>query len=196
MSTGEKNLMPCEEAIIRAHCHNADPATNQTMLRIKNPAKSIEFYTKVLGMRLLHRMDFFTMQFSLYFLGYEDISLKPGDSNAAIEWTFSRRATLELTHNWGTENDPDQAYHNGNQEPRGFGIQNYHIFNVAGHIGIAVPDVYEACARFEKLNVTFVKRPDDGKMKGIAFIQDPDGYYVEIFNPSTLPSIISSFTQQ
>ncbi|OUC46757.1 lactoylglutathione lyase [Trichinella nativa] len=185
MSTGEKNLMPCEEAIIRAHCHNADPATNQTMLRIKNPAESIEFYTKVLGMRLLHRMDFFTMQFSLYFLGYEDISLKPGDSNAAIEWTFSRRATLELTHNWGTENDPDQAYHNGNQEPRGF-----------GHIGIAVPDVYEACARFEKLNVTFVKRPDDGKMKGIAFIQDPDGYYVEIFNPSTLPSIISSFTQQ
>ncbi|KRZ13031.1 Lactoylglutathione lyase [Trichinella zimbabwensis] len=190
MSTGEKNLMPCEEAIIRAHCHNADPVTNkyfiqQTMLRVKSPAKSIEFYTKVLGMKLLHRMDFFTMKFTLYFLGYEDINSKPGDSNAAIEWTFSKRATLELTHNWGTEDDPDQAYHNGNQEPRGF-----------GHIGIAVPDVYEACARFEKLNVTFVKRPDDGKMKGIAFIQDPDGYYIEIFNPSTLPSIISSFTQQ
>jgi hypothetical protein len=32
-----------------------------------------------------------------------------------------------------------------------------------GHIGIAVPDVYSACKRFEELGVKFVKKPDDGE---------------------------------
>lgn len=51
-----------------------------------------------------------------------------------------------------------------------------------------MPDVYAACKRFEELGVDFVKRPDDGKMKGLAFIKDPDGYWIEIFNPHTVPS--------
>lgn len=45
-----------------------------------------------------------------------------------------------------------------------------------------VPDVDKACERFEKLGVNFIKRPQDGKMKTIAFITDPDGYWIEIFN--------------
>ena len=76
---------------------------------------------------------------------------------------------LELTHNWGSEDDADFAYHDGNAQPQGF-----------GHIGITVPDVYAAAERFEKLGVEFVKKPDDGKMKGLAFIKDPDGYWIEI----------------
>lgn len=79
--------------------------------------------------------------------------------------------------NWGTESNDDQKYHDGNSDPRGF-----------GHIGILVPDVYAACERFEQLGVNFVKRPNEGRMKGLAFIKDPDGYWIEIFNPSTIDS--------
>ena len=35
---------------------------------------------------------------------------------------------------------------------------------LTGHIGIAVPNVYTACERFEKLGVEFIKTPDGGKM--------------------------------
>lgn len=51
-----------------------------------------------------------------------------------------------------------------------------------------VPDVYTACERFEKLGVSFVKRPDEGRMKGLAFIKDPDGYWIEIFNSNCVSS--------
>ncbi|XP_027250208.1 lactoylglutathione lyase isoform X2 [Cricetulus griseus] len=151
----------------------------QTMLRIKDPKKSLDFYTRVLGLTLLQKFDFPSMKFSLYFLAYEDKNDIPKDKSERTAWTFSRKATLELTHNWGTEDDETQSYHNSNSDPRGF-----------GHIGIAVPDVYSACKRFEELGVKFVKKPDDGKMKGLAFIQDPDGYWIEILNPNKIAEII------
>jgi lactoylglutathione lyase len=149
----------------------------QTMLRVKDPRKSLQFYSQVLGMILLKKLDFPAAQFSLYFMGYADESQAPKDPKERQRWALSQPATIELTHNWGTECDDKQQYHNGNTEPRGF-----------GHIGIAVPDVYVACERFDKLNVEYAKRPDDGRMKGLAFIKDPDGYWIEIFNPSKLAS--------
>ncbi len=162
-------------------CETRDPATadyvfNQTMLRIKDPERSLDFYTRVLGMRLVRKLDFPEMKFSLYFLAYlsdEQAATVPDDADERSRFTFSREAMLELTHNWGTEKDDDVRYHDGNSEPRGF-----------GHIGIAVPDVYAASERFEQLGVDFVKRPDDGKMKGLAFIKDPDGYWIEILQPN------------
>jgi lactoylglutathione lyase len=143
----------------------------QTMYRIKDPKVSLDFYTRVLGMRLVSKLDFPEMKFSLYFLGYHDPSTVPQDKADRTEWMFKQPATLELTHNWGTEGDSDFKAHSGNEEPKGY-----------GHIGLHVPDVDEACARFEKLGVQFVKRPNDGKMKGLAFIKDPDGYWIEILN--------------
>ncbi|XP_031627456.1 lactoylglutathione lyase [Contarinia nasturtii] len=158
-------------------CKPVDPATKdflfqQTMYRIKDPRASLPFYTGVLGMTLLQKLDFPESKFSLYFLGYEDPADVPTANNGErTKWAMSRKATVELTHNWGTESNPDQKYHDGNSDPRGF-----------GHIGIMVPDVDAACERFEKLGVTFVKRPNEGRMKGLAFIKDPDGYWIEIFN--------------
>jgi lactoylglutathione lyase len=40
--------------------------------------------------------------------------------------------------------------------------------------------------------VEFIKRPDDGKMKGIAFIKDPDGYWIEIFSAENIADVIGS----
>lgn len=69
----------------------------QTMYRIKDPRKSLPFYTKVLGMRLLQKLDFPEMKFSLYFMGYESANEIPSDNKERIAWTFSRKATIELT---------------------------------------------------------------------------------------------------
>lgn len=155
-----------------------DFVLNQTMLRIKDPAKSIPFYEQVLGMTLIEKFDFPAMEFALYFMGYPTEPVPENPAERA-KWLFEQPALLELTYNYGTENDPDFSHHNGNEEPRGF-----------GHIGISVPDVYAACDRFETLGVPFVKRPDDGAMRGLAFIQDPDGYWIEILSSKGLSDLI------
>ena len=36
------------------------------------------------------------------------------------------------------------------------------LLYLEGHIGVAVPDVYKACERFEKLGINFIKKPDGG----------------------------------
>ncbi|KAM9703631.1 LOW QUALITY PROTEIN: lactoylglutathione lyase-like [Menidia menidia] len=165
-------------------CSEGDPITQdflmqQTMLRVKDPKRSLDFYTRVLGMTLLQKIDFPSMRFSHYFLGYENRDQVPTDLSEHTAWTFSCRATVELTHNWGSDG-ADLSYHHGNSQPQGF-----------GHIGIAVPDVHAACKLFEELGVTFVKKPDSGKMKDLAFIQDPDGYWIEIFSPQNMISLLS-----
>ena len=67
------------------------------MYRIKDPKKSLDFYTRVLGMRLLKKLDFESMKFSLYFMGYEQAGDIPEDESERTRWAFSRKATLELT---------------------------------------------------------------------------------------------------
>jgi lactoylglutathione lyase len=67
------------------------------MYRIKDPKKSLKFYSEVLGMSLLEKLDFPEMTFSLYFMGYENLQEAPKDRRDHLQWTFSRKATLELT---------------------------------------------------------------------------------------------------
>jgi lactoylglutathione lyase len=143
---------------------------NHTMLRVRDPQASLDFYTRVLGMRLIRHLDFPDWKFSLYFLAYvPEGATVPEDEAANAKYTFGRESVLELTHNWGTEQKPETPYHNGNTEPRGF-----------GHICISVPDIAAACARFENLGVVFQKKLGQGGMKNIAFIKDPDQYWIEV----------------
>ena len=73
---------------------------------------------------------------------------------------------LELTHNHGTESDPNfQGYNSSDNSNPGRGF---------GHITITVDNLKEVCERFERLGVQLKKRPSDGEMKHIAFF-DPDG---------------------
>ena len=150
---------------------------NHTMLRVKDPKVSLDFYTRVMGMRVLRKLDFPEMKFSLYFLSrvVEGESPPPDEAPARTGWTFSQRAVLELTHNWGTEADAEFKYHDGNAQPQGF-----------GHICFSVPDLDAAVRWFDDNGISFVKRPDQGKMKDVAFIKDPDGYWIEIVEPARL----------
>jgi lactoylglutathione lyase len=59
-----------------------------TMIRVTDLQRSLDFYTQVLGMRLLRKSDYPGGRFTNAFVGYED------ESQAAV---------LELTHNWDTK---------------------------------------------------------------------------------------------
>lgn len=133
---------------------------SQTMLRIKDPKKSLPFYKKF-GMKLLNERHF--DDFSLYFMASSNV-------DTSIEYKNQFQPVLELTHNHGTESDPSFLHYNGNEDGRqGF-----------GHIGFLVDNVYDACDAIRPMGYGFRKEPDGGSMKGLAFAYDPDGYSVEI----------------
>lgn len=149
---------------------------NHTMLRVKDPQVSLDFYTRVLGFSLVRKVDFAQAKFSLYFLVLvDDDDGIPDDPAERRQWLARQRGVLELTHNHGTELESGRVYHDGNREPRGF-----------GHLCVSVPDVRAACVRMEALGVSFQKRLEDGSMREIAFIKDPDGYWIELLQPTPL----------
>lgn len=118
-----------------------------TMLRVGNLDTSIEFYSSVLGMKLLRRKDYPDGEFTLAFVGYGD-----EDKNTVIE----------LTHNWGTE--------------------HYDLGEGYGHIAIEVDDVYAAAAEVKQRGGKIIREagPMNAGTTIIAFIEDPDGYQIEL----------------
>jgi len=159
------------------------------MLRIKDPKKSLPFYERHFGMKLVHQYDFPQWKFSLYFLerprDAELQHLPPPGTKASEQYLWSMQGTtLELTHNHGSETDPNFSVWSGNSgrdlpstsplfvkdgPVRGF-----------GHVAFNVPDVYAISSELEASGVAFQKRPDEGRMKGLAFCLDPDGYWIEL----------------
>jgi lactoylglutathione lyase len=118
-----------------------------TMLRVGDLQRSIDFYTKVLGMNLLRTTDRPEQQYTLAFVGYG---------------TNPDHAELELTYNYG--------------------VDKYEIGTAYGHIAIGVPDVYRTCDLVKAAggNVTREAGPVKGGSTVIAFVQDPDGYKIEL----------------
>jgi len=102
---------------------------------------------------------------------------------AAKNETWDKRWTLNLYHFLGDEKDADLVMNNGNVKPyRGF-----------GHIAFNCDNVYKSCDELEKNGVKFRKKPNDGRMKGIAFALDPDGYWIEIVRRDETSKFIQEF---
>ncbi|NEX60821.1 lactoylglutathione lyase [Noviherbaspirillum galbum] len=118
-----------------------------TMLRVGDMQRSIDFYTNVLGMKLLRTNDRPEQKYTLAFVGYG---------------TNPDHAELELTYNYG--------------------VDSYDLGSAYGHIAIAVDDAYAACERVKAQggNVTREAGPVKGGSTVIAFVQDPDGYKIEL----------------
>ena len=118
-----------------------------TMLRVGNLQRSIDFYTDVLGMKVLRTTDRPEQKYTLAFVGFGD---------------ESQHAVLELTYNYG--------------------VDHYELGTAFGHVAIAVPDAAAACAavRAKGGAVTREAGPVKGGTTVIAFVQDPDGYKIEL----------------
>ncbi len=122
------------------------------MLRVADLDRSLDFYTNVLGMRVLRRKDYPDGKFTLAFVGYQD------EADGAV---------LELTHNWDTD--------------------HYELGSAYGHVALEVDDAYAACERVKARGGQVVR--EAGPMKHgttvIAFVQDPDGYRIELIQKGT-----------
>lgn len=118
-----------------------------TMLRVGNLEKSLDFYTRVLGMHLLRKNDYPEGKFTLAFVGYGP---------------ETEQAVIELTYNWD--------------------VDKYELGTGYGHIALEVEDAYAACDKIRDAGGKVVR--DAGPMKHgstmIAFVEDPDGYKIEL----------------
>lgn len=118
-----------------------------TMIRVGDLQRSVDFYTRIMGMKLIKTMDFPEGKFTLAYLGYE--------SNPS-------QAELELTYNYG--------------------VESYEMGNAYGHVALSTNDIHGLCDKLRTAGVKITREP--GPLKGtdivIAFLEDPDGYKIEL----------------
>jgi len=158
------------------------PTFQQAMLRIKDPKTALPFYTTALGFSLIDKLDFPQWKFSLYFLATlpNGVTAPKAGTKESFEFLWSYPGVvLELTHNYGSESKDGYVYHNSN-DPNPGGLRGGF-----GHIAVNAPDVYAFSAALEKAGHKFKKKPDEGRMKGLAFAYDADRYWVEICSRSS-----------
>lgn len=118
-----------------------------TMLRVGDLQRSIDFYTRVLGMQLLRQSENPEYKYTLAFVGYG---------------AESENTVLELTYNWG--------------------VEKYEIGTAFGHLAVEVDDAYQACDTIRAAGgkVSREAGPVKGGTTVIAFVEDPDGYKIEL----------------
>ena len=119
------------------------------MLRVGDLQRSIDFYTKTIGMDLLRTTERPDQKYTLAFVGFGG-----GNRNGEAE--------IELTYNHG--------------------VSDYDLGTAYGHIALGVDDVADTCERIRAAggNVTREPGPVKGGTTVIAFVEDPDGYKVEL----------------
>ncbi len=118
-----------------------------TMVRVSNLDEALDFYCTKLGLIEYSRRDDEKGKYTNVFLRAQ------GDAESETH----KAPLLELTHNW----EPEQ-YSSG---------RNF------GHLAYAVENIYDYCARLQKLGVIINRPPRDGRM---AFIKSPDGISIEL----------------
>ncbi|MCL1045112.1 lactoylglutathione lyase [Shewanella sp. 1_MG-2023] len=125
-----------------------------TMIRVGNLERSIEFYTQVMGMKLLRQSENAEYQYTLAFVGFGEES--------------TGQAVIELTYNWGTE--------------------NYDLGTGFGHLAIGEEDIYQRCDAIAAAGgkVTRAPGPVAGGSTEIAFVEDPDGYKIELIQKKAM----------
>jgi len=155
-----------EKSEVQTLCEKHNIVWNMTAIRIKNPEVSVPFYKKNFNMRVIRKvpLDFLKPPRCNYIL---ETSISEDE---AKKETWENKYTLNLVHVIGDEKNEELIMNNGNKKPhRGF-----------GHIAFNCDDVYKSCDTLESNGVKFSKKPNDGRMKGLAFALDPDGYWIEI----------------
>jgi lactoylglutathione lyase len=120
-----------------------------TMIRVGDLQRSVDFYTRIMGMRLFRQKDMPEQKYTVVFLGYGE-----GNADGSTE--------IELTYNYG--------------------VEQYDLGTAFGHLAIGVPDVAATCEAIKAAGGNVVR--EAGPLKGgttiIAFVQDPDGYKIEL----------------
>ena len=119
-----------------------------TMIRVRDLDAALRFFCEGLGLRETRRMDNEKGKYTLVFL-------------AAPE---TPEAELELTFNWGSEEDYGSA-------------RNF------GHLAFRVDDIYATCARLQSMGYLISRPPRDGHM---AFVRSPDLISVELLQDGHL----------
>ncbi|KAK0099600.1 hypothetical protein ONS95_013503 [Cadophora gregata] len=174
---------------------------NHLMLRIRNPEASLRFYNELLG---LHTIFIFnTGAWTIYYLGPRDVSIEDlGTAKGLLElYCIPEKEPIE-----DEKRKKRVEYRNGN-ETDGLG-QGF------GHLGFTVPDVAKVLERAREFGVEVIKplgesevgqygveglvegRVEEGRdvvegykfvFRQLAFLRDPDGYWVEIVPQKVVP---------
>ena len=132
---------------------NAPHRVMHTMIRVRDLDASLDFYTRLLGMKLLRRKDYPEGRFSLAFVGY----------GAEID-----HAVIELTHNWDTQDyDHGSAYG--------------HVALRVANVERTCRYLAEANVQVVRAPVPMThSSPQRQAPENIAFVADPDGYRLEL----------------
>jgi len=119
-----------------------------TMIRVRDLDATLRFFCDGLGLREMRRMDNEQGKYTLVFLATEE----------------TPDAEIELTYNWGSE-------------------ENYGSARNFGHLAFRVADIYATCARLQAMGVTINRPPRDGHM---AFVRSPDLVSIELLQDGHL----------